>query len=464
MEPKPPAAATQGRPIALAQRGRRPRLDRGGDRTVTFAGVVVAAVLVATALLSLALPEGSRLGTWLPLHLALAGGAGTAIAALLPFFTTTLVVAPPAPIELRAGAIVLVAGGAAAIAIGHAGGEDRVATIGGVAYLLGLLVVAVAAFVPVRGAFGPRRRLVERAYAVALIDVAIGAALATGFLGGEDAFLARWASLKPAHAWLNLLGFVTLVIAATLVHLAPTVVGARIRPRRAAFVAVAALAVAAPLVAVGTAMASVGIARVGAIVAVVGAGSLAVHGLQVRHERASWTSDRDWHALTDGSLAAAPFWLLVATVIAAVRLAATDDPAGAWSFASMGAPLVAGFAVQVLVGAWTHLVPPIGPGHPVQHARRREILGRLGRARLIAWNVAVAVLAVAALAAQGSGGVAAPGSPAGPVGVAAAVATAAAGLLGALAALSLGLFGAAMVSRARGDAVTPGKPGSPSPA
>jgi nitrite reductase (NO-forming) len=461
VEPTRRPGPAEARPISLSPRGRRPRLDRGGDRRVTFAGVVVAAVLVATALLSLALPEGSRLGTWLPLHLALAGGAGTAIAALLPFFTTTLVVAPPAPLELRAGAIVLVAGGAAAIAIGHAGGEDRVATVGGVAYLLGLLVVAIVAFVPVRGAFGPRRRLVERAYAVALLDVAIGAALATGFLGREDAFLARWASLKPAHAWLNLLGFVTLVIAATLVHLAPTVVGARIRPRRAALVAVAALAVAAPLVALGTAVGSIGLARVGAIVAAVGAGSLAVHGLEVRRERASWTSDRDWHALTDGSLAAAPFWLLVATVIAAVRLLATDDPVGAWSFASLGGPLVAGFAVQVLVGAWTHLVPPIGPGHPIQHARRRAILGRLGRARLVAWNAAVAVLTVAALAAQQSGGTAGQGSPEGTAG---AVATAAAAALGALAALSLGLFGSAMASRVRDGGADPAKPGSPSPA
>ncbi len=43
----------------------------------------------------------------------------------------------------------------------------------------------------------------------------------------------------------------TVVVAASLTHLAPTVAGARIRPRRSASIALACLMLGAPLVALG---------------------------------------------------------------------------------------------------------------------------------------------------------------------------------------------------------------------
>ena len=60
-----------------------------------------------------------------------------------------------------------------------------------------------------------------------------------------------WAYLKPAHAWLNLVGFVSLVIATTLLHFFPTVIGARIRRSRVAYATVIGLALGASLVALG---------------------------------------------------------------------------------------------------------------------------------------------------------------------------------------------------------------------
>ena len=50
-------------------------------------------------------------------------------------------------------------------------------------------------------------------------------ALSTAFVAGITPIVERWALLKPAHAWLNVIGFLSLVVAATLIHLAPTVVG-----------------------------------------------------------------------------------------------------------------------------------------------------------------------------------------------------------------------------------------------
>ena len=100
---------------------------------------------------------------------------------------------------------------------------------------------AVAAFVPLRRAIGLQRRPVPLAYAAALADVAVGVALATAMVAGWAPVAGAWAALKPAHAWLNVFGFLSIVVAATLIHLAPTVVGARIEPRRSATIALVGL-------------------------------------------------------------------------------------------------------------------------------------------------------------------------------------------------------------------------------
>ena len=46
------------------------------------------------------------------------------------------------------------------------------------------------------------------------------------------------------------------------------------------------------------------------------------------------------------------------------------------------------------MASWTHLLPSIGPGGPVDHARQRVILGRVATPRLVALNAGVLLLAV----------------------------------------------------------------------
>jgi hypothetical protein len=60
----------------------------------------------------------------------------------------------------------------------------------------------------------------------------------------------------------------------------------------------------------------------------------------------------------------------------------------------VGVPLAVGWIVQVLLASWTHLLPSIGPGTPVQHGRQREILGRAATPRLLALNAGVLLLAI----------------------------------------------------------------------
>ena len=50
------------------------------------------------------------------------------------------------------------------------------------------------------------------------------------------------------------------------------------------------------------------------------------------------------------------------------------------------------------MGAWTHLVPAIGPGDPAVHGSQRRTLGRWGHLRFVSWNGAVAFLTVGAVA------------------------------------------------------------------
>ena len=378
----------------------RPRaIRRADDRRLTFAGVLVAAAFLAVAAIVAALTVAGRMsGPWAALHLVLAGAAGCAIAAVLPFFTSALAQVAPSSARIRIGAVAFIAVGTLVVTTGVSAGASGAAALGGIAYLLGLALVAVAVFVPLRSALGRRSTLVLLAYGVALAEVAIGVGLATAMMAGWAPVTSQWANLKPAHAWLNVFGFLSVVIAATLIHLAPTVNGTRIRPRRSSTLALVALLTGAPAVAIGFAAGWDAVGRIGAALEVLGSVALVVHGIEVRRGPGGWTTDLGWHRFAIDSLSAAPVWFLVATSIAAGRIVWLGAVPAAWSVAVIGIPLALGWTVQVLFGAWTHLVPAIGPGSPAVHASQRRMLARWGRLRFASLNGAVALLTVGAVA------------------------------------------------------------------
>ena len=401
----PAAPAPSGPLLALDRRGsatrtRAARLDRNADRRITAAGLVVAAVFLAVALAVVVVPGTSPGGWWLPLHLVLAGAASTAIAAVMPFFSSALVAAPPARPSVRVASLALIAAGATLVAGRSIDPSSLLPAAGGVAFLAGAGLLGWATLAPLRGALGTSRPLVATAYAVAIADVAAGALLATLFVAGWIPVLERWAYLKPAHAWLNLLGFVSLVIAGTLLHLLPTVLGGRIVPRRSAVVAVGGLAAGAPLVALGYTIAGEPgpagdlAARVGALAALAGAAALSWHAGEVLRARGRWSTDAGWHRMASVGLVAAVGWFAVAVAIAAGRVAVLGAAPDAWRLAAVIAPLAVGWVVQALIAAWTHLLPSIGPGGPAEHARQRALLGRFATPRLALLNGGTALLAL----------------------------------------------------------------------
>jgi nitrite reductase (NO-forming) len=235
---------------------------------------------------------------------------------------------------------------------------------------------------------------VTQGYVVALGEVAVGASLATMYLAGWQPIVGDWALIKPAHAWLNLVGFVSLVIATTLLHFFPTVIGARIVPQWSARLTVVGLAAGAPIIALGIAIQSDPVARLGAIAVISGAIGLAVYVGRTWRRRARWTTDRAWHLFAIGGLVSAILWLEVGLAVAAGRVFALGaEPAG-WSVETIAGPIIVGWVGLAIVASATHLLPAIGPGDAATHARQRRRLGRWAPMRLALLNAGVLGLAI----------------------------------------------------------------------
>jgi nitrite reductase (NO-forming) len=351
--------------------------------------VAAAAAAVAPAVL------GATPAPWLALHLALAGGASTAIAGVMPFFVAALTAGHPAGSRVRGGAVALVALGAALVAArGIVPREAALPVIGGVLYLAGIVLTALAVRSAGRAGLMVRRPIVTLAYELALLNVAIGATLGTLAAAGWLPVIERWALLRPAHAWSNLVGFVSLVVVGTLLHFLPTVLGTRIVPRSTAILAVLGLAIGSPLVVAGMATAASPLAGAGAVLTLIGAGALALEAVRVHRARGRWTTDPGWHRFGSVGLLSGVAWFCTGMSVAAARVLWFGAAPEAWLTAQVGAPLVLGWVVQVLMASWTHLLPAIGPGDPTAHARQRAILGRGATARLVALNAGTALLAV----------------------------------------------------------------------
>ena len=356
--------------------------------------IATAVSFLGGAVLAMFLPVADRRGAWLPLHLALAGGATTAIAGVMPFFAAAFAAARPSDARLRLGAVAAVAFGALGVSVGVVGSQPGLAALGGSAFVAGIILTGLATIRPLTRALGPSRGLVSQGYLVALGEVAVGASLATLFVSGWAPVVGAWIQIKPAHAWLNLVGFVSLVVATTMLHFFPTVVGARIIVRPSARLTVIGLAAGAALVAGGFAIGSDLLARIGSMATIGGAIGLAVNAGRTWQTRARWTTDPGWHRFAIGALVAAIAWFIVGIGIAAGRVLVAGAAPAAFSIETAGAPLVAGWVGLAIAGSATHLLPAVGPGDPTAHGGQRRLLGRLAGTRLAIVNGGVACLAI----------------------------------------------------------------------
>lgn len=330
-----------------------------------------------------------RAGHWAGIHLALAGAALVAVGTFMPHFGVTLAGTRPESGLLRIAGVISLAMGAALVVSGVSLAANEVALFGAGLVWLGLAITVWATFHPMRHPLARRHPIVAAAYGVALAEVSIGIGLPVLMLAGWEPAMMAWRQLKPAHVWLNLFGFMSLTISATLVYLYPTVLGARIRVH-ASLVAMIGGGMAGPLVVAGAALLdSQALGVIGGLVTFAGAVGQGVYAADVWRRRGRWTTDANWHAASIGHISAGMGWYLAAVVTAVVGIIRDGVAPVGWGIGALAIPLVAGWAMQILVGAWSHLLPAVGSGDPGARARQRGRLGAAARPRIVAWNAAV---------------------------------------------------------------------------
>jgi nitrite reductase (NO-forming) len=153
------------------------------------------------------------------LHLFLAGAVVLAISGVSLMLTVTWSAAPAPPNRWVPVQRASIAAGAVGVGIGHEAELGGVAVgSAGVVYLAGLLLLAALHATTVRRGGERRFDAAVAAYLVALLAGTVGIALGLSMALGAPSAAAR-----AAHATVNLLGLVGLVVGGTLPFFAATV-------------------------------------------------------------------------------------------------------------------------------------------------------------------------------------------------------------------------------------------------
>lgn len=356
-----------------------------------ISGYLAAAVGVVAAHRLVPVPQ------WLALHLLVLGAASNAVLVYSRHFAQALLHARPGserPAHIRLAAFNL---GALAVLTGVSAGPLWVAVAGAslvvaavVAHTVGLAAMARAA-----GLSG-RLRIVVWYYVAAGASLAVGATLG-GLLAGGEVRSPRWEqAFVLAHAHLNLLGWLGLVVVGTLFMLWPAVLRTRMADtaplcaRRVLLVIVVGLAVAVAgelLSGVSSSAhwpAAAGMAGYAAGVAY----SLrpVVAGLRAKPPRTA----------APVALLAGNGWLLAALAVDVAGLAR----GGATAAGLLGRLLVPmlgiGVVAQILTGALTFLLPVTVGGGPAGNRRMTEVLEYAWLPRALLSNLGVLLLVLPA--------------------------------------------------------------------
>lgn len=369
--------------------------SRVTERHVLALGLALSGLFVASAAVTAAATVLAGGSPWAAIHLAMAGAATVAIGSFMPHFAITLAGTRPRAVGERMLTLALLAIGATAVVAGVVALGAWLAGAGTVIMLGGLALVAIQTFAPLRDPLARRHPVVSVTYGGALLMLAV--AIAIGGLGavGAPGVAAAWAQLRPAHAWLALFGAVSLTIFATLVYLAPTVLGARIRLSPALVVGASGTLVGPPLAAIGFGLGLAPVVIAGVAVSLLGAVGQLGYLAEVVRRRGPFTTEHDWRRVSWVHLVAGAGWYTAALLVVLVILAG-GVPVRGWSLGALAIPMVAGWMLQELIGSWTHLVPSVTPGSAADHARQRRHLAVASRSRIAALNVGVALTWVGA--------------------------------------------------------------------
>jgi hypothetical protein len=345
---------------------------------------------VVAAAASLLLPVRDRLGWWLPIHLALAGGAATAIAGAVPDFTAALCAG-----RRRRWAwlpIALFSVGAAGIATGLPTGRDGLVAAGGTVFAIGALTLAAAVWATWQHAINRRHAPIVALYGFAALCPVAGAVIGALLGAGVIHSAALYLGLRRAHVALNLAGFLSLTIVATSALLVPTVLRVR-APAWHMGGAFLACASGVLVGSVGLALGIRGVAGVGAL-AYTGGVAVALEGALRSVRRRPARPER----AAGAHLILGLVWLVIGGLAAVAGVGVASDRL----LTTVVVVVALGTVVQSLVGAWGHLTPMATPGGPEVH---RTLLARADVGawpQVIAFNLGVVLVAAATLGAPGT--------------------------------------------------------------
>ncbi|MDP3969567.1 MAG: multicopper oxidase domain-containing protein [Nocardioides sp.] len=327
---------------------------------------------------------------WLMLHLLLLGAVTHAIVVWSQYFADALLRTRPDEARLRARTrrLALLASGTLAVVAGTQVVAWPLTLVGGTAVTVAVLLHAFALARQLRQALPTRFSGVVRYYVAAALLLPVGATLGILLARGlADPWHTR---VLLAHVTVNLLGWVGVTVAGTLLTLWPTMLRTRLPERsdavvrRALPVLVSGVLIAAtgalsgllPLMAAGLATYAVGFGLVGVLL--------------VRAALATPPS-----SFPAWSVAAGLGWLATLLPIWAVGVLLAGGEGQALAQLRWLAPYLAvGFAAQVLLGALSHLVPSALGGGPSAVRAATAMTSRAGATRVTAANAALVVCAL----------------------------------------------------------------------
>jgi nitrite reductase (NO-forming) len=339
--------------------------------------------------LSLLLPGNVRLGIWLPLHLLVAGAASVAIAGAMQTFAAALTATGSPPTAWVWAQFLTMNAGVSLIALGRILTRPSLLGVGGIAFAAGAAVLLGLVVRARRRSVNRRHRLPIRMYVFAVSCVIVGgtfgALLGSGTIHDAKTYMA----LRYAHMTINVLGWVSVTIAATLITLLPTTLRVKMPAWHGGWTA-GSLAVGVTAVALGLAFRITAVAAVGGIFESIGAlGILWMVSRVLRAPRAQAAPVSAMH------LVAGVVWFTVGCTALAVSVWHGVEGFDDFSLDFL-AIFVAGWIAQVLLGAWSFLLPNTRPGHPDVRRAGLVAIEFVGWVQLAAMNAGVALMVLRA--------------------------------------------------------------------
>ena len=355
------------------------------SRSIAELYQIAARIWLTAALASLLLPESERMGIWLPLHLTLAGAATVAICGAMQTFVLAMTATKSPPTFKTILQFALVNAGALSIAVGYPSGRSGLVAAGGTAFVAAMLVLGDIVRVAWKKALNKRHPLPVAMYSAAVGCVVVGATFGA-LVGAHKVAGTAWVALRGAHVTLNVLGWVSLTIAGTLITLLPTVLRVRMpawRGRATAWCLVAGVAG----LALGLTLRASLLLAAGGVAYALGACGVAWMAIRVASTPRKWPIP-----VSAKHLMCALVWFVFGSIDLAVQ--ATRGPEAFAAFRPVFlTAFVGGWMVQTLLGAWLFLLPMWRAGHPEERRRSWAAVDYLAGPQVIALNLGLVILA-----------------------------------------------------------------------